>query len=274
MTVRDLLKQGNALLKDRVEAPSLDTRLFLESVLSVSHTRLLLRLDETVDEGSVECFHRALNRRLNGECTAYIVGYKEFWGLPFATSRSVLVPRPDTETLVEAALDFIKRGRIQTVLELCTGSGAVAVSLKRECPFLTVTAGDVSQDALVVARNNARCLSADVSFVHSDLFERIAGRFDMIAVNPPYIPTRVIETLAREVQNEPRLALDGGEDGFVLIRRIVASAAEHLRPHGVLLIEAAPEQMSAIREMMNRYREVQTFRDLAGRERVIVGVKE
>ncbi|MDR0410968.1 MAG: peptide chain release factor N(5)-glutamine methyltransferase [Treponema sp.] len=271
MTIKDLLVQGNALLKGHVDAPFLDARLLLEHILGISHTRLLLRVGNSVDQESVKRFHRALNRRLNGECTAYIIGYKEFWGLPFIITPDVLVPRPDTETLVETALNFIKQGWMESVLELCTGSGAVAVSLKREVPYLSVTAGDVSRKALAVARENAQHLQADVTFVYSDLFEHIEGRFDLIVANPPYIPTCVIETLAREVQNEPRLALDGGEDGLVLIRRIIASVIEHLYPRGVLLIEAAPEQMIAIREMMSRYRNIQTFCDLAGRERVIAG---
>ncbi|MDR0644418.1 MAG: peptide chain release factor N(5)-glutamine methyltransferase [Treponema sp.] len=274
MTVRELLEQGNAQLKGRVDTPFLDTRLLLEHVLHISHTQLLLRMDTLVDEESAQSFWQALNRRFAGECVAYIIGRKEFWGLPFAVSPSVLVPRPDTETLMEAALNFVKQGGVETVLELCTGSGAVAVSLKHECPFLTVTASDVSQEALAIARKNAQHLQTDISFVHSDLFEHIGERFDMIAANPPYVPTGAIESLSREAQNEPRLALDGGGDGLDLIRKIIASAPSHLQTRGVLLLEAGPNQMPAIQEMMNGYRETRIFRDLAGRERVIAGVKD
>jgi release factor glutamine methyltransferase len=269
MTIKNLLKQGNTLLRNHVDAPYLDTRLILGHILNASHTQLLMRIDEPVDTETIERFQHALNRRLDGECTAYILGYKEFWGLSFMTTPAVLVPRPDTETLVSAALGFIRQGRGTSVLELCTGTGAVGISLKHECPFLTVTAGDISQDALDVACKNARNLQTDVSFVHSDLFERIEGCFDMVIANPPYIPTRELATLPREVQNEPRLALDGGEDGLALIRRIIAGATDRLRPRGLLLLETDPNQTSAVRDLLTQFQEVQTFRDLAGAERVI-----
>ncbi|MDR1216315.1 MAG: peptide chain release factor N(5)-glutamine methyltransferase [Treponema sp.] len=269
MTIRNLLKQGNALLRNHVDAPSLDARLILGHILNASHTQLLGRIDESVDREAIERFQHALNRRLDGECTAYILGYKEFWGLPFVITSAVLVPRPDTETLVSVALDFIRQRRGNSVLELCTGSGAVGISLKRERPALTVTASDVSRDALEIARQNARNLQADIRLVHGDLFERIEGCFDLIVANPPYIPTRELAALPREVQKEPRLALDGGEDGLALIRRIIASAPNHLTPQGMLLLEIDPSQTPAVRDLLTRFREVQTFRDLAGAERVI-----
>jgi release factor glutamine methyltransferase len=274
MNIRNLIMQGNAALNDRVDSPFLDARLLLGHVLGISLTRLFLRMDDLVDKDTEERFWAVLNRRLGGECIAYITGYKEFWSLRFRVNRSVLVPRADTETLVEAALGFIERGRVETVLELCTGSGAVGISLKLEKLFLAVTMSDVSQDALAVARENARELQADAVFIQSDLFESIDGRFDMIMANPPYVPTGALESLPLEVRNEPRLALDGGEDGLDLIRRIVEDALTYLNRGGVLLMEADPDQMRKIREIAAQYKETWTVRDLTGAERVIACVKD
>jgi release factor glutamine methyltransferase len=214
----------------------------------------------------------ALDRRIFGECVAYITGYKEFWGLPFAVNPSVLVPRPDTETLIEAALTYIDiLPRSAALLELCTGSGAIAVALKYEHPSLTVTASDISKDALAVARANAARNHTDINFIESNLFDNIPGCFDIIVANPPYVPSAVIDTLQAEVRREPRIALDGGNDGLAIIKRIVEGAKKRLK--FALLMEASPEQIPLIAGLLqaNGYGDVRVFKDLAGQDRVIGG---
>jgi release factor glutamine methyltransferase len=190
----------------------------------------------------------------------------------FMVNPSVLVPRPDTETLVEAALQTT--GTARSALDLCTGSGAVAIALKRERPALTVTASDISPAALEAARTNAENLHTEIRFVESDLFDRVEGCFDLIVSNPPYIPTAWIASLAPEVQKEPRLALDGGGDGLDLVKKIILGAKTRLNPGGMLLMEADSRQMPAIGELLRGggYQKVRAYRDLAGLERVIGGV--
>jgi release factor glutamine methyltransferase len=216
-----------------------------------------------------------------GECTAYILGRKEFRCLDFTVTPDVLVPRPETETLVEAAL-ALGNGQNLTVLDLCTGSGAVAIALKYESPSIELYASDISPKALTIARENARRILGTrgiIHFLEADLFtpltlSRFPGSFSLITVNPPYIASGEIATLAREVRGEPLLALDGGEDGLSLIRRIITEAPAFLLPGGSLLMEADPRQMALITLILKEkgYRDIRTYQDLSGQDRVITGV--
>ncbi|MDR2740849.1 MAG: peptide chain release factor N(5)-glutamine methyltransferase [Treponema sp.] len=297
MTVREAVISGAARLKAAgMTTPTLDASLLLADILKIDKTGLILAGDEPLKDEVYRRFEKSLERRLTGECVAYILGRKEFRGLDFTVTADVLVPRPDTETLAEAALTRIDELTCErtgdplfppvTLLDLCTGSGALAISLKRERPAIRVFASDVSDKALAVARENARRLEGrglPIIFIESDLFDRIGEaatpdfsgppRFDLIVSNPPYVPTAVIATLSPEVWREPSLALDGGEDGLDLIRRIVAGAPPFLSSGGTLLMEADPAQMTAIVRILEDrgYSDIQMYRDLAGRQRVIGG---
>jgi release factor glutamine methyltransferase len=221
-------------------------------------------------------------------CVAHLVGRKEFRGLDFMVTPDVLVPRPDTETLVEAALDWIDQrasdaaGRMIRAIDVCTGSGCVAVSVKAERPDTAVAASDVSEAALEVARRNAERLLAPprsggdpIDFHLGDLLAPAPGPFDLIVSNPPYIPSAVVDTLSAEVRKEPRLALDGGRDGLDLIRRLVRESFLKLNPHGRLLIEAGYDQSADVAQIMRGagFTGIGTYRDLAGIERVTGGTK-
>ncbi|MDR2110007.1 MAG: peptide chain release factor N(5)-glutamine methyltransferase [Spirochaetaceae bacterium] len=287
MTIGEALAEGTALLRSSgIENPRRDAALLLADILRTDRGGLVLAEPNPLPGAARRRFGLSLKRRLDGECVAYILGRREFWGLDFTVTAAVLVPRPDTETLVEAALSYIDhRGSPGTIrlLDLCTGSGAVAVSLKHERPDLAVTASDISPEAIKIARDNARRLldrdgspagpgeTRGIAFIKSDLFENIQGTFDCVTANPPYVPAKTIDTLAREVRREPRLALDGGEDGLDIIRRLIGDAKGHLSPGGVLLIEAGPGQMAAITGLLaNRgYRKWDIRRDLSGEDRVI-----
>ncbi|MDR3115699.1 MAG: peptide chain release factor N(5)-glutamine methyltransferase [Treponema sp.] len=286
MTLGEVLAAGTARLTSRsfpvspaaqgAATPALDAALLLASVLKTDRTGLILREAEPVSAGDLQQYARLLERRLEGESVAWILGYKEFWGLSFTVSPEVLVPRPDTETLVEAGLGAIDRFPATepcTLLDLCTGSGAVAIALKHERPAVEVYASDISSAALAVAQGNAARLLPEPGIypIESDLFHRITGRFHIITANPPYVPRDRIPTLALEVRREPRLSLDGGVDGLDLIRRILVQGKAHLRPGGTLLMEADPGQMQTIAGLLKAqgYRPITMIPDLSGMPRVI-----
>ncbi|GHV89747.1 release factor glutamine methyltransferase [Spirochaetia bacterium] len=290
MTIREALAQGSGLLKSsHVDTPALDAGLLLAEVLHTSRAGLIAAGPDPLSEENYRSFQALLGRRLSGECVAYILGRREFRGLEFTVTPAVLVPRPDTETLVEAALGLIDQTAAEALspletsepavprwrfLDLCTGSGAVAVSLKNERPELEVWASDISEAALDVARANAaRLLGTEpaINFINSDLFSHINCRFNLIVSNPPYVSTGEIQALSPEVKQEPLLALDGGDDGLDIIRRLVAEAPAHLLPGGRLLLEADPRQMKVIAGLLETkgYKDILALRDLSGQDRVI-----
>ena len=287
MTIQNTLAEGKRLLKapshsSFIDTPDLDAALLLSEVLHKSREELLVRGNEHITEPDREKFLELLERRRSGVCVAYILGRREFRGLEFTVNPNVLIPRPDTETLVEAALEYLdsmeekdfhsSRDESLSILDLCTGSGAVAISLKNERPFLNVSASDISAKALETAAcNAARLLDSSVTFIQSDLFDNIPGKYDVIVSNPPYVPAGLLATLAPELRLEPRLALDGGEEGLELIRKIILHTQEHLLPKGALLLEAGPEQMPVIKTLLenNGFHSVRIYRDLAGKDRVI-----
>ena len=283
MTIQEALREGTTLLSSstiktaKVESPNLDAALLLAELLHVNRAQLFVMANESFSQKHYRCFQKLLKRRLEGECIAYILGRKEFRGLDFFVSPGVLVPRPDTETLVETALENLKKkkeeGKTLKVLDLCTGSGAVAIALKNEMPELKLWASDISSDALTVARKNSVRHQVEIHFIISDLFNAIKYRYDLIISNPPYVASDEIQTLTPEVQREGRLALDGGKDGLDIIRRIIEEVGNHLIPGGTLLMEADPRQMEDIIGKMEShgFNECRLFKDLSGQHRVISG---
>jgi len=283
MTIREALASGKASLAAAgVENPPLDASLLLAEALGTSRSALLARGADPLEAAGLARFGELVSRRAGGECAAYILGRKEFYGLEFLVTPSVLVPRPDTETLVEAALEYLSAlkpaGRAPRMLDLCAGSGAVAIAAKSQMPELEAWAADISAEALEVAEANAARLlpPGSIAFRRGDLFGALSGSgapplFDLIASNPPYVPSGEIPGLSREVRGEPALALDGGADGLGVIRGIVLGARGFLRPGGALVLEADPRQMPEIAALLGKagFARAQTRRDLAGRERVI-----
>ena len=259
---------------------SLDAVLLLAEAAGLTKEQLYTHADNEITNAQEKRYCEFLDRRLKGECTAYILGRKEFWGLEFYVTPAVLVPRPETEILVEAAVTAVsaklRRGTPRSALDLCTGSGAVAIALKHECPDLEVMASDISEEALLVARKNSECLGCAVSFFQGDLFDTVrdSRRFCLITANAPYIPAAAIESLPAEVRNEPRIALDGGEDGLDLIRRIITEAPQYLETGGALALEADPSQMETLALLMTTrgFSQLKQYRDLAGMNRVISGI--
>ncbi len=258
--------------KKGVDAPRLTAELLLAHALSCDRVRLYLDFDKPLGDPELARFRDLVRRRAEGEPTAYLVGRKEFWGRPFRVDPRALVPRPETELVLEAALAALPEGG--RALDLCTGSGCLAVSLALERKGARVVATDVSEDALAVARENARLLGAVVEFAAGDLWAAVhAGeRFDVVVSNPPYIPSKELPGLSREVRREPCIALDGGEDGLAVLRRIVAGAAERLAPVGTLCLEMHETHIDALPRICLEagFRSAEARRDLAGLPRFVV----
>lgn len=287
MTVRDALKEGAATLTGS-GTPFLDASLLLAGALGMKVDALYAAGPEALGEDGVGRYREALARRASGVPVAYILGYKEFWGRRFAVDERVLVPRPETELLVEASLalgDAAERasGRPARFHEACCGSGCVAISVAAERPAWEVSASDISAEALEVARANAAALldpdrrGGPVAFARSDLLASVAVRgaaaFDIIAANPPYVASSEVDGLLAEGWTEPRLALDGGEDGLDAYRRLVPEAARLLAAGGWLLVEADGAQARELRRLFAQAGFVETgsLPDLAGQPRVTRG---
>lgn len=234
-----------------IASARLEAQLLLAHVLGCTRVQLYTGFDKPLAEPELAGYRELIRRRLAGEPVAYLLGEHEFWGLPFHVDPSVLVPRPDTETVVEVARSLrADRSAPCRVLDLCTGSGAIAVSLAKELPAARVIATDRSEAAVALARKNAERngVGDRVEVRVGDLWEPVAGeRFDLIVSNPPYIATDVIPTLSPEVRREPVLALDGGADGLAFYDRICARAREHLEPGGALVVEHGFDQAEPVR---------------------------
>lgn len=260
-----------------ITAARLEAQLLLAHVLRCTRTQLYTGFDKPLADDELAGYRALIKQRLDGEPVAYLLGEQEFWALPFYVDRSVLVPRPDSETLIEVARDLrADRTAPCRVLDLCTGSGAIAVSLARELPAAQVVATDISAAALAIARRNAeRNQVIDrIELREGDLWQAVGDqRFDLIVANPPYIASSIIDTLAREVRREPRIALDGGSDGLVFYDRICSELARHLAPGGAVALEHGYDQAEAVaaRVRASGLTEVATIHDLGKNPRVTRG---
>lgn len=254
---------------------ALDARLILQHVLGVSHAFLIAHPEQCVDDDARRSFHELLKRRCAGEPIAYLIGTREFHGRPFPVDPSTLIPRPETELLVDLALERLAPSCAASVLDLGTGSGCIAITLALERPTIRVTAIDASADALAAARRNAGALNAvNVRFVASDWFSAIKPeRFDLIVANPPYVGDTDAHLAQGDVRFEPRLALLGGQDGLAAIRRIVGEARQHLYADAWLLLEHGYDHGEACRRLLRSsgFVDVVTAQDLAGLDRVSGG---
>ncbi|MBU4383158.1 MAG: peptide chain release factor N(5)-glutamine methyltransferase [Proteobacteria bacterium] len=262
-----------------VDSPRLCGELLLSHVLGCSRLELYLRFEQPLSPEELAAFKAMIIRRKSREPVDYILGNREFYGLEFSVGPGVLVPRPETEHLVEEALARLEGLETPRVLDLCTGSGAVALTLAHERPDAEVTGCDISPEALTWARRNAHNLGLQerVRWLQGDLWEPVAagsGFFDVITANPPYVTTAEMAELPPEVgQFEPRLALEGGEDGLDIVRSIIAGAGAHLRPLGWLLVELGAgqaAQAARLAQASGAFAEVSLVKDLAGIERVLV----
>ncbi len=261
-----------------LESARLDAELLLGHALGLDRIRLIVEHQRPLAPGELSRYRDLIKRRRSGEPIAYILGVREFYALPIRVDARVLIPRPDTETLVEVALERTQsRSMFGNALDLCTGSGCVAIAFAHARRTWRVTGVDASPDALAVARDNALRLGTvpGVRFVDGDLYEPLAAeRFELITANPPYIPDAEVEELEPGIRDfEPRLALAGGSDGLSVIRRIVAGAPERLSPGGVLALEVGHDQAGRVSELFEQagLSSIERRRDYGGHERVVSG---
>jgi len=278
-TIRDAFQEASFVLAEKEDATKEAMRLLAFS-LHLEIAQVYARMDNTMDDAQVACFFALCDLRRAGIPYQYITKESEFMGLSFAVNEAVLIPRPETEHLVEIGLQHLKN-LSQTrpehaalrVLDLCTGSGCVAIAIAKINPDCTIVASDLSTEALALARENALHNGVEdrISFVQSDLFENINASFDLILSNPPYIPSEDLPGLQEEVRKEPSLALDGGSDGLDFYRIIASHAEELLSEGGLLALECGIGQAEDIKKMFENYKNVLSIpiisRDYAGIER-------
>lgn len=264
------LKASNNSGEDKLEA-----QLLLEHVLNVNHAWLITHADDEMGSETKQQFEVLIQRRITGEPIAHILGEREFYGLPFKVTPDTLIPRPDTETLVEAALAKIPPSEPINILDLGTGSGAIALAVAKHRPNTQVTAADASEAALAVAKENAETLNiTNVQFVLSDWFEALANQqFDVIVSNPPYIEEADEHLNQGDLRFEPLSALASGEDGLDDIRRIIEAAFAHLKPNGWLMFEHGYNQAEQVAQLLSQagFNQVGHVLDLAGIQRVTLG---
>lgn len=298
-TVLKIIQWTTEYLKGKgIENPRLDSEVLLSHLLKLDRVGLYLNYDRPLSKEELSSFREMVKRRGAREPLQYITGHQEFWSLDFKVTPDVLIPRPETEILVEEALKAVSREPLAvsgekpdiqltahssqlTVLDLCTGSGCIAISLAHELKDAVVYAVDASEAALKVARENAENLGVKdrVFFLQGDLYEALTSHvsrltsFDLIVSNPPYVKTGDIPNIQPEVRDyEPRMAVDGGLEGLDFYRRIVAGASDYLLPSGWLMVEVGEGQASAVSEMINAtnaFESVSIVKDLAGIERVV-----
>ena len=250
----------------------LDARLLLEEVCGTDHNTLLCHGDREVSEAEEEQYRKALEQRAVHVPLQHLLGYQDFMGLRFQVNEHVLIPRQDTEILVEEAMRYLHDG--MRILDLCTGSGCILLSLLHYSNDCEGTGVDISKEALQVAAQNAELLGIKADFLKSDLYEKVTGKFDLLVSNPPYIERKVIPTLMEEVREyDPYIALDGGEDGLDFYRRIIGGAQDYLKRGGQILMEIGSGQAKAVSELLREagFKEIDVCRDFAGLDRVVSG---
>jgi len=271
MTIKELYEYGKKHIISEESAS--ETLILLEYLCDITQKDLLLTPEKNIGEEKKTDFFRFVERRNTGEPVQYITGYTYFYGLKFECDKNVLIPRFDTENLVFEALSKVKtNGR---VLDICTGSGCIAISLKHERKDLIVIASDISENALKVARRNAVTLETQVDFIQSDMFEKIEGKFDMIISNPPYIKSKVIDTLDENVKGyEPKAALDGGDDGLDYYRIIMREAAKYMNKNAYLCLEIGYDQKESVSDLLKEsgFDDIKATKDLNGLYRVVTAV--
>ena len=281
MTLREALIEGTRELEEaHIPDSKFDARILLLHASNITYSRFLASSTDPMEEDSLRKYRTYLKMRTERIPLQHITGEQDFMGYSFRVNEHVLIPRQDTETLVLLAEEEIKKTNAKKVLDLCTGSGCIGISLflrmKEAGRPIDVTLSDLSEEALAVAKENANLLNTNICFTKSDLFEEIDSSYDVIVSNPPYIPSHVIPGLMPEVRDhEPMMALDGGEDGLFIYRKLIPQAYERLQDKGSLFLEIGYDQGGSVSLIMREagFNGVTVAQDLAGNDRVVYGRK-
>ena len=279
LKLQRIYKEGSAYLESRqIPDAQIDAWYLLEYVTGISRASYYGNPEKNISEEEAKRYWEYLEKRARRIPLQHITGSQEFMGLDFKVNEDVLIPRQDTELLVENAITYIKsvKGNVD-VLDMCTGSGCIAISIDRLCENAKVTAVDFSGKALVVAKENNALNKADVTFFQSDLFENVEKQYDVIVSNPPYIKTEEIESLMDEVRiHEPMMALDGDCDGLKFYKKIAKEGRQYLRSNGIIFFEIGYDQGRTVPAILeeNVYKDIKVYKDLSGNDRVVTAGKE
>lgn len=276
MKIEELLREGKKVLeKNNIEEASIISRSLLQYVLKIDRNKLVINKDEEVENNKENEYIGYIKEVAAGKPIQYITNRQEFMGLSFFVDENVLIPQPDTEILVEEAIKYANQIKENVeILDMCTGSGCIGVALAKHVKNAKVTLVDISTKALEVAKKNAKEneVKEKVNFIQSDMFENIKSKFDVIVSNPPYIKTKVINELDLQVQNEPHLALDGGENGLKFYEILINEAPKYLKENGKIFLEIGYDQKKEVEKLARNsklYKEIETVKDLANNDRVI-----
>lgn len=275
LTIKQTLTKGTIMLKNsNIESPKLKARLLLQYILKKSRQYLIVYDNQEVDKKAQWEYLVNIEKLTKGMPLQHITHTQEFMKMDFYVDENVLIPRPDTEILVEETIKISQTMERPKILDLCTGSGAIAISLKKYIPSAQVYAVDISKKALEIAKKNAHRLEAEVKFIESNLFEKIKNeKFDIIVSNPPYIKKSDINYLSQEVQKEPQIALDGGYDGLDFYRKISYQAIDYLKFGSYLCFEIGYDQKEEVLEILKgieHYTKTYCKKDLCGNDRVVI----
>lgn len=277
MQIKDALKNAKDILDNcNIKDSSRNARVLLAFVLNKEKEYLMIHENDEISDNVYDVYVKKIERLKNYEPIQYILENQEFMGFNFYVDKNVLIPQPDTENLVEEVINIVQNNNLKQpkILDLCTGSGAIAISLAKLVKNSIVYGSDISKEALKIAEDNSISNQANVLYMKSDMFKSIFKefRFNIIVSNPPYIETETIKTLDKEVQNEPHLALDGGEDGLKFYREIAKNAKCYLEKGGFLALEIGYNQKEAVEEILktNGYINIYSKKDLSGNDRVII----
>jgi release factor glutamine methyltransferase len=273
VTIAETVKSAAQRLDAHSESPRLDAEILLSTLLGLPRSVLIARAGEPLEAEQQRAYAELIRQRAGGTPVAYLTGKREFWSLPLKVSPAVLIPRPETETLLEQALRLLPRDEACAVLDLGTGSGAIALGLAHERPRWTITAVDLSPAALDVARHNAQALQLTIQWRLGSWFEAVPGeRFHLIAANPPYVSAT--DPALQALAAEPLLALSPGPTGLEALAAIIAQAPKHLHPQGWLALEHGLTQAQQVAQLLERhgFASIRTFPDFSGKPRVTLGV--
>lgn len=278
MKIKDVLQKGIDILKENeIEDCVLKSRILFSNLINKSKEYIMIHDNEEIEEKIIEEFLQKIERIKNNEPIQYIINSQEFMGLDFYVDKNVLIPQPDTEILVDEVINIskpISNEKNIKILDLCTGSGAIAISLAMQIKESEIYASDISQQALIIAQKNSEKHDVKIHFIKSDLFNELDNitKFDIIVSNPPYIKTKVINVLPEEVKKEPIIALDGGEDGLEFYKKIIKQAHKYLNNNGYLAFEIGYDQKEEVMQLLkdNNYKNIFSKKDLGNNDRIII----
>lgn len=277
MKIKELIEYGkNTLNKNEVQDSSIISRILAEYILNFNRQEIIANLDKEVKEEQRVRYYLALIEIIQGMPIQYITNKQEFMKLDFYVDENVLIPQPDTEILVEKAIEEAKKIGNVEILDMCTGSGCIGISIAKNIENAKVTLVDISKNAIEIAKKNAlrNKVESQLTFIQSNMFEKVEKKFDIIVSNPPYIKTDVIPKLDKQVQNEPHIALDGGKDGLKFYKIIIEEAKKYLKENGKLILEIGYDQKEEVENLIKQsgqYKKIEVIKDLSQNDRVIIG---